>query len=671
MLQTGAVLQNGRYVAQGKIAEGGQAIVYRGLDRNLGRVIAIKEFKINAVSASELPAAIAAFQATSKMFAHISHVGVAVIYDYFLEGGIPYLVTEFVDGYTLDYYLLQSPTGLPEAHVVEWGRQLCDVLHFLHSQQPAIIFRDIKPENVMLTSNGQIKLIDFGIARTFKTGRMADTARLGTPGYAPPEQYGGQQTGPYSDIYALGATVFHLITGRNPSEFSAQGSLPRINSISPNHNPQIVDAIQMATNPQIAQRFQTMVAFKDALLPKRPSTTIPQKTPKNPSIPRPLIIMAGAGLMGGGLLMFALAFSLTRVATPNLLGATATRPAIAASDARITPNTTIIPIQTNLTSATATSESRTNPSLTIVPTSTNLSAPPSASTSTPRVVVTSASVAKTSAQVAYARGPSITCSKVIVLDLDTGDEKALSHRSNTHDPSWSPQGDKIVASSGDCAKDNRIIVLFDVLSGIGNPIVTTGNNMNPDWGDDGYIYFSRGAWNTNGDLYRILVSGGSEMSLGDTGLQPVLSPNKDMLVFMQQQASGWRIRLANLSGGRLSRRCDFDLPNVVGAVHARFPSWSPDGRYVLFHVADGGLNQIALAYADSRNCLVGVSTVDGNVRSNMGRPSCASSQFCVANGDEGIVLLRQDSVDHYIRIRQLSRATGADREHWGPAINSR
>src|SRR5205823_7485733 len=104
------------------------------------------------------------------------------------------------------------------SEVLNIGIQLCTVLHYLHSQQPAIVFRDLKPANIMRTSTGQLYLIDFGIARYFKPGQAKDTVALGSPGYAAPEQYGKAQTTPRADIYSLGAVLHQLLTTRDPSE---------------------------------------------------------------------------------------------------------------------------------------------------------------------------------------------------------------------------------------------------------------------------------------------------------------------------------------------------------------------------------------------------------------------------------------------------------------------
>jgi serine/threonine protein kinase len=140
------------------------------------------------------------------------------IFDQFHEAGRQYLVMEFIVGQTLESYLAAHAGTLPVAETLRIALQLCNVLDYLHTRQPPIIFRDLKPSNVMLTDEEHIYLIDFGIARHFKPGQMKDTIAFGSPGYAAPEQYGKAQTDPRSDIYSLGAMLHQMLSGHDPSE---------------------------------------------------------------------------------------------------------------------------------------------------------------------------------------------------------------------------------------------------------------------------------------------------------------------------------------------------------------------------------------------------------------------------------------------------------------------
>jgi hypothetical protein len=154
------------------------------------------------------------------MLSCLKHAGLPHIYGQFEEGGRRYLVMEYIEGETLEQHLDSLSTQgarIPLQQVVDIGKQLCSVLEYLHTRRPPIVFRDLKPANIMLNTQGQIYLIDFGIARWFTPGQSKDTTALGSQGYAPPEQY-RQASSPRSDVYALGATLHQLLTGDDPSQ---------------------------------------------------------------------------------------------------------------------------------------------------------------------------------------------------------------------------------------------------------------------------------------------------------------------------------------------------------------------------------------------------------------------------------------------------------------------
>jgi serine/threonine protein kinase len=164
---------------------------------------------------------------------------------------------------TLEELLERNRGPFSERRVLGWARQLCDVLEYLHSQNPPIIFRDMKPGNIMLTRSGNIKLIDFGIARFFRPTGTHDTQNLGTPGFAPPEQYGGSQTDTRSDIYSLAMTLFLLLT----NTLSEQSfSLENIRAINPNISPVVARALEKATSYDAEDRYNSAAELRSALL---------------------------------------------------------------------------------------------------------------------------------------------------------------------------------------------------------------------------------------------------------------------------------------------------------------------------------------------------------------------------------------------------------------------
>ncbi len=210
---------NRRYRVVAQVGKGGFGAVYQAEDTYFGnRPVAVKEMSQSSLSPQELAEATRAFKQEALLLAGLKHPNLPSIYDQFYDGGRWYLVMDFIDGETLETLLEQAKDGkLPPEQALHIAIQACSVLDYLHTRQPPIIFRDLKPANIMLTANGHIYLIDFGIARHFKPGQTKDTAALGSSGYAAPEQYGKAQTTPRADLYGLGATLHQMLTGDDPS----------------------------------------------------------------------------------------------------------------------------------------------------------------------------------------------------------------------------------------------------------------------------------------------------------------------------------------------------------------------------------------------------------------------------------------------------------------------
>ena len=213
------VLLKQRYRIMAQIGTGGFAEVYKAEDSQFGgRLVAIKAMGIEGLSAHEVSEATTAFEREALMLANLVHPNLPAIHDYFYENQHWYLVMSFIEGTTLEEYLRSRGGRLPVEKVLPIGIQLCTVLGYLHKRRPPIIFRDLKLTNVMRTPERQLYLIDFGVARLFKHGKVRDTIALGSPGYAAPEQYGRSQTTPQTDIYSLGATLYALLSGVDPSD---------------------------------------------------------------------------------------------------------------------------------------------------------------------------------------------------------------------------------------------------------------------------------------------------------------------------------------------------------------------------------------------------------------------------------------------------------------------
>ncbi len=211
-----------RYRIIKQLGQGGMAAVYKAEDMRFGNAQrAIKEMSQSSLNTQQdLQEAIQAFEREAMLLAGLMHQNLPRIYDHFSDSGRWYLVMDYIEGDTLESLLGQALNGTFSVEdLLPIGLQLCTVLDYLHTRQPPIIFRDLKPENIMLTWDGHLYLIDFGIARLFKSGQRKDTIALGSPGYAAPEQYGKAQTQttPGTDIYCLGVTFHQMLSGNDPS----------------------------------------------------------------------------------------------------------------------------------------------------------------------------------------------------------------------------------------------------------------------------------------------------------------------------------------------------------------------------------------------------------------------------------------------------------------------
>lgn len=213
----------GRYRIREEIGRGGFSIVYRAEEVGTRRQVAIKRIYLRALTPRQIIDATETFNREVKTLSRFKYVsGIPRFYEHLTDPENWYLVMEYVDGQTLEDYLCHAPDeSLSERETLNIGIELAQILQELHSVDPPIIFRDVKPANIMITPERELYLIDFGIARVFTPGKTKDTTPLGSPGYAPPEQYGRAQTDQRADIYSLGATMQTLFTGRDPVELAA------------------------------------------------------------------------------------------------------------------------------------------------------------------------------------------------------------------------------------------------------------------------------------------------------------------------------------------------------------------------------------------------------------------------------------------------------------------
>ncbi len=265
-LKSGDLLMD-RYEIQDIIGIGGMGTVYRARDKNFQaiRLVAVKEMISQINDPLVRKKIYLNYERESNILATLRHQSIPRIYDYFIHNDRAYLVMEMILGRDLDAILAETTTFFSESQVIAWGIELCDVLHYLHSNQPEqIIFRDIKPSNIMITPQNHIMLVDFGIAKLFDPNEK--NTMIGTQGYSPPDQYRGEAT-PKVDIYALGATLHHLLTLRDPRlEAPFTFSERPIKQINLNVSDELVAVINRAIEYDPKDRFDSAEHMKEALI---------------------------------------------------------------------------------------------------------------------------------------------------------------------------------------------------------------------------------------------------------------------------------------------------------------------------------------------------------------------------------------------------------------------
>ena len=279
-LSPGIILIN-RYSIQNIVGVGGMGAVYSARDLHFPNVVkrvAVKEM-VNLVRDPIIHDTIVRnFEREANILATLNHPSIPRIYDYFSQDDRSYLIIEFIDGKDLEAILLDSKDFFSEAQVVNWAIELCDVISYLHNNKPEpIIFRDIKPSNIMINQHGHVLLVDFGIARTFQTGQKG--TMIGTEGYSPPEQYKGEAT-QRADIYALGATLHHLLTKRDPRlepPFSFDDR--KIRSINPLISSELEAVVYTALHYDPDERYTSAELMKEALIASAKKTGLLHKLP--------------------------------------------------------------------------------------------------------------------------------------------------------------------------------------------------------------------------------------------------------------------------------------------------------------------------------------------------------------------------------------------------------
>lgn len=260
MLEVGSLV-DGKYKILSKVGQGGMSVVWMAINEKANKTWAVKEVRKDGTL--DFEAVKQGLVAETDILKKLSHPNLPSIVDVIDTEESFIIIMDYIQGNSLNK-ALEEYGAQPQEYVIGWAKQLCDVLGYLHTRQPAIIYRDMKPANIMLKPDGNVMLIDFGTAREFKEKNLADTTCLGTVGYAAPEQFGGMgQTDARTDIYCLGATLYHLVTGCNPSEPPYE--MKPIRQINPALSSGLERIILKCTQRNPDDRFQSAAELMYAL----------------------------------------------------------------------------------------------------------------------------------------------------------------------------------------------------------------------------------------------------------------------------------------------------------------------------------------------------------------------------------------------------------------------
>lgn len=247
---------DGKYEILKKIGQGGMSKVYLAMDQRLNKQWAIKEIQSHAQDRDNA-VKIQSLIKEANLMKQLDHSTLPRIVDIIESEEVIYVIMDYIEGEPLSR-ILRETGAQPQEQVIKWAKQLCEVLDYLHTRNPSVVYRDMKPSNVMLKPDGNVKLIDFGIAREYKENSQEDTTSLGTKGYAAPEQFGGMgQTDARTDIYCLGATLYHLVTGKSPSDPPYE--LVPIRQWNPALSGGLENIILKCTQPNPEDRYQSCV----------------------------------------------------------------------------------------------------------------------------------------------------------------------------------------------------------------------------------------------------------------------------------------------------------------------------------------------------------------------------------------------------------------------------
>lgn len=593
-----------RYKILEIIAKGGMGAIYRAIDESLGVEVAVKENLYTAKEATQQ------FHREATILASLRHANLPRVTDHFvIEGQGQYLVMDFIPGEDLRHRM-RSVSKLTEEEAILIGMAICDALSYLHSRKPAIVHRDIKPGNIKITPDGQIFLVDFGLAKVAQAGQVTHTgAQALTPGFAPPEQY-GQGTDHRSDIYALGATLYAGLTREIPEDGLARltnnAQLTSLRHHNPDVSPSLAGAIQRAMQVDATHRYQSAEEMKSALqavndnihnqthntkeIRLSEATTIVQASQQQAPLTEagaiartqkpkrrfPVIPVVIGALFVVGLLIAGSIFLMGRdgkTSTPDVPIAAAPTSTLTDTPADVQPQATEAPVNPVI------------PPTTVPPTTAPVP------TFTPAATPTGGG----NGQIAYASS-STGIPQIWLMDFDGGNKKQLTDLPDgACQPAWSPDGSQMVFVSP-CRKrpitvtemERSALFLLDVNNENNIPFPVNfvpGGDFEPDWSPDGRtIAFTSFRENNRHQIYLYDLETKKVTNLSaptNYDRRPAWSPDGKLIAYETTRLGPWQIWLMDPTG--VEKAHEFTMiQNGLG----RYATWSPDGNMISFTQGD-------------------------------------------------------------------------------------
>ena len=629
-LERGSLLHK-RYRIVEILGQGGMGSVYRAVDENLGVDVAVKE---NLFTTEDYARQ---FRLEAVILASLRHTHLPRVTDHFViaDQG-QYLIMDYIDGEDLrDRMERAGPISEEEAILI--GAAMCDALQYLHTRKPSIIHRDLKPGNVRISQDGHIYLVDFGLAKLVKVGQATTTgARAMTPGYSPPEQYGTARTGPRTDIYSLGATLYAALTATIPEDGLARAmdnlDLVPIRERNPRVSRKLAAAIEKAMAVHPEDRFQSAEEFKQALLNSKSNTQRPDgeivvnppphfeglkgteepaneipyhprngPTPPPPSKPpRKTHTTSWWIFFSGFLLTIVVALTsilvfwspITKAILGNLNMSTAT--ALAAS----TPDTLEGKVATSLPPEIETKPATLQPISTITRTSQPSPTPSPAPTITETPEPTATLLGGGFSQIAYASDHT-GVPQIYIMNSDGSDAHQVSNMTfGACQPDWSPDGERLVFTSPcpnrqDQYPDANLFIIN--VDGSNMAPLETGEDgdFDPAWSPDGKRIAFTSLRDGSPQIYVVtlgnnqvtrLTSASNDVRMPDWSMQPAWSPNGTQIVFTGHGPLTDSLEIWVMSDAGLGQSFLIHRGSVLWNSH---PKWSPDGNSILFSETQG------------------------------------------------------------------------------------